>query len=209
MDTKDAVGLRAGQHLDETGWLAHTQRTTIGHERNLANLVGDAFRLELLFALADPGNFRSGIDDAWNGVEVAVTSLTSHQLGNHDALFHGLVRQHRSAHNVADRPDPWEIGLAVTIDFNHAAIGQLEANCFAIEAIGIRDAANGNDQAVGIELLGFTILRFVGNRDALLGRLDIADLDSGLDVQTLLGEQLERFLGDVLIGKGQEVGHCF
>jgi hypothetical protein len=52
-------------------------------------------------------------------------------------------------------------------------------------------------------------LSVVGNRNALLGRLDVADLDAHLDVQALLGEQLEGFLGDIDVSGSQEVRHGF
>src|SRR5690554_576593 len=45
--------------------------------------------------------------------------------------------------------------------------------------------------------------------DALRTRLGVADLDAGMDLQTLLGERLEGFLRHLLVGHSQEVGHCF
>ena len=60
----------------------------LASERDLADLVGDAVGLELLLGLADPGDFRAGVDHPGDGVEIAVTGLAGHQLGDHDALFH-------------------------------------------------------------------------------------------------------------------------
>src|SRR5574343_613396 len=209
MDAEDAVGLLAGQNLHETGRIAHAQRTAIGQERHLAGLVRDTFGLERLLGLANPGNFRRGVDDPGNGVEVAVTSLASHQLGNHDALFMRLVGQHRATYDVTDSPDARQVGGTMTIDFDEATGIELQANAFGIQAIGVRHTADRDDQAVSIQLLSLAILVFVGDRNALLGCFDIADLDTHLDVQTLLGEQLLGFLGDIDIGRSQEVRHGF
>jgi len=71
-----------------------------------------------------------------------MTSLASHQLGNHNAFFMCLVRQHRAANHVANGPDAWQIGLTVAIHFNHATLIQLEANTFSVQTIGIRNATD-------------------------------------------------------------------
>ena len=160
----------------------------LGQERHLASLVGHAFSLELLLGLADPGDFRRGVDDPRNGVEIAVTGLTSHQLGNHDAFFMRLVGQHRTTNDVANRPDAWQVGLAVAIDFDHATCVQLQANALGIQTVGVRHTTDGDDQAIGIQLLFLAILVGVSDGNRLLGCLDVADLDTHLDVQTLLGE---------------------
>jgi hypothetical protein len=39
-----------------------------------------------------------------------------------DALFLGLVREHRAAHDVADRPHVRQVGLAVVVDRHEAAL---------------------------------------------------------------------------------------
>jgi hypothetical protein len=142
-----------GQHLDEAGRVAHAQRTAVGHERDLADLVGNAIGLELLLGLADPGDFRAGVEHPGNGVEVAVPGLAGHQLGNHDALFHRLVRQHRAGDDVADRPDTRQVGTAMAVDVDRPRSVELEADGFGIQAVGVGHAADGDDQAVGVELL--------------------------------------------------------
>ncbi|EKE16659.1 MAG: hypothetical protein ACD_10C00868G0001 [uncultured bacterium] len=207
--TKNAIGVLGCQHLDETGCIAHAQCATIGEEGNLAHLVGHAIGFELLLGFADPGDFRGGVDDPGNGVEIAMTGLTSHQLGNHDAFFVSLVRQHRSAHDVTDCPDTRQVGLAVTVNIDHAARIELEANRFGIQAIGIRHTANGDDQTIGIELLGVAIFIRVVDGNRLFRRLDVTNLDTHLDVQTLLGEQLVGLLGHINIGRGEEIRHGF
>jgi hypothetical protein len=78
-----------------------------------------------------------------------VAGLARHQLGDHDRLFHRLVRQHRAAHHVAHRPHARQVGLAVVVDLDLAALVELEADGFGVEAVGVGHAADGDDQAVG------------------------------------------------------------
>ena len=61
--------------------------------------------LQLLLGLADPGDLRRRVDHPRHRVEVDVAVLAGDPLGDRDALLLGLVREHRAAHDVADRPD--------------------------------------------------------------------------------------------------------
>ncbi len=63
----------------------------------------------------------------------------------------------------------------------------------------------GHDHQLLLGALGID----VGHGHRLGGRLDLADLDAHLDVQALLGEGLQGFLGHLLVGGGQEFRHRF
>ena len=128
-------------------------RAAVGHERNEPAFVLAAFGLELLLGLAHPGDFRRGVDHPRHGGEVDVSVLAGNALGHRDALFFGLVRQHRAAHHVAHRPHVGQVGLAVFVDGDEAALVQLQAHGFGIEAAGVRHAADGDDQLVHHQLL--------------------------------------------------------
>ena len=145
---EDAVGFGVGQHLDEAAGIAHAERTAIGGKGNLAGLVGYAVGLELLFGLADPGDLGAGVDDPRDGVEIAMTRLPGHHLGDHDALFHGLVREHRAGDDIADRPHAGQVGTAVPVDVDAAALVENEADGFGVQALGIGDAPDGDDQTI-------------------------------------------------------------
>ena len=94
----------------------------IGKERERAGLVRNAIRLELLLGAADPGDLGAGVDDPGDGVEVDMAMLAGDALGHRHALFLGLVRQHRAAHHVAHRPDVGQVGAAVVVDDDGAAL---------------------------------------------------------------------------------------
>ena len=150
---EDLVGLGVGQELDHAGGVAERARAAVGHEREGAGLVGAACGLELLLGLADPGDLGAGVDDPGNGVEVDVAMLAGDALGHRDALLLGLVRQHRPAHHVADRPDAGQVGAAVVVDDDGAALVELEADGLGVQAVGVGHAADRHDQAVDSQRL--------------------------------------------------------
>src|SRR3989441_11760169 len=111
-------------------------------EREAPGPVGDAFGLQLLLGLADPGDLRGGVDHPRDGVVVHVAALPGDDLGHHHALVLALVREHRPAHHVADGVDARQAGAAVLVDLDEALGVQLEADILGAQAIGVRHAAD-------------------------------------------------------------------
>src|SRR5262249_61858252 len=64
VDAEHAVGLRVGDHLDETVALFHGARAPVGEERELANLYLAALLRALFLGLADRGELRPRVDAA-------------------------------------------------------------------------------------------------------------------------------------------------
>ena len=135
--------------------------------------------------------------------------LSSDALGHRDALFLGLVRQHRATHDVADRPHVRQVGPAFVIDRDRTALVELQAHRVAVQTDGVRHAADRDDQLVDLELAGGALGVGVIDRDAGLARGDLVDLDPELDHQALLGEGLVRFLRDLLIDRAEEGRQAF
>src|SRR5438309_9112354 len=79
---EDAVGPRVGQDLDEALGLFAAERAPVVRERKAPGFVGDAFGLQLLLGLADPGDLRSSVDHPRDGVVVHVAALTGDDLGH-------------------------------------------------------------------------------------------------------------------------------
>jgi hypothetical protein len=80
-----------------------------------------------------------------------MTMLAGHALGHRHALFFRLVRQHGATHHITHRPDTGQVGLAVSVHHNGAALVQLQAHGFGIQADGIGHAANRDDELVDIQ----------------------------------------------------------
>ena len=209
VDAQDFVGRRVGQEFHHARRVAQRACTAVGHERERAGLVSDAFLLELLLGLADPRDFRRGVDDPRDRVEVDVTVLAGDALGNGDTLFFRLVRQHRAAHDVAHGPDARDVRAAFVVDGHEAALVQLHADGLDAEAVGVRHAADRDDQALKTFALRGTGSIGVVHGDRVVGLGDAVDLHAQLDVQALLGEQLVRFLGDLLVDRAQERRQAF
>ncbi len=208
MHAQHAVGFSVCQHLDEARRLDHRHGTAVGGEREAACLVGDALGLELGFGLAHPCQFRLGVDDPRNGVEVDVARQAGDQLGNRDAFLETLVRQHRAAHAVTHRPDAIDPGVAVVIDHDLAALVDLHASTVGQQALGGGAAANGHQQLVhGQGLVAFAV--GVADDDFVTLDLGLGDLGAQTDVQALLLEFLGGDLGHFGIGGSQEVRQGF
>ena len=119
------------------------------------------------------------------------------------------MRQHRTTHHITHGPHIGQVGLAVAVHHDGTALVQLQAHGFGVEAVGVRHAADGHDQLVGIQLLVFALGVLVGDAHALLAGGDVAHLHAQLDLQTLLVESLLGFLGDLLVDCTQERGQAF
>ena len=77
MNTQDLICLLLCQEFDKAIRVEVRLCPRVGCKDKLANVVFDTFSLEVLFSLADPGNFGVGVDDRRDGrvVDVAVAVL--------------------------------------------------------------------------------------------------------------------------------------
>src|SRR6187402_2655026 len=117
-------------------------RAAAGRERKLADLVSPAARLHLLLRLANPGNFRVGVDHRRNDVVVHVAVFAGDHVTDHHAFILRLVRQHRAAHAVADGIDVLGRRLAVIVHGDEATFVDLHARTFGQQFLRIRTAAD-------------------------------------------------------------------
>src|SRR6185437_6563413 len=115
MHPKYAVALGVGDHLGEAVRRGESLGAGIGGKGELADLVGDAGRLEFFLRLADARNFRRGVDDSGDRIVVDVAGLARDPFGAGDGLVFRLVRQHRALAAIADRPDAGNIGGVVRV----------------------------------------------------------------------------------------------
>src|SRR5882672_6577008 len=196
------VGLRVGDEFHQAARVAERPRPGVGHEREAAGTVGDAFGLELLLGLAHPGDLGRRVDHPGNRVEIDMRLLARDALGHRYALLFRLVREHGPAHHVADRPHAGEIRAAMLVHGDEAAL-ELEADAFGVEAFRVGDAADRDDEPIENRALSLALGVGVFDRD-VLSYLHTRNFHAELDLQTLLDEDLPRFLGDLLVGGTQE-----
>ena len=78
-----------------------------------------------------------------------------------------------------------------------------------VQANGVWHSANGHNEFVCINTLGFALGIGVGHFDALLAALNVADFHAQFNFQTLFVESLFGFLRNLLVHKAQESGQSF
>ena len=123
--------------------------------------------------------------------------LAGDALGHRHAFFLGLVRQHRPAHDVADRPHARQVGAALVVDDDGAALVELQAHGLGVQAdrcCGTRPI--DTIKRVDLERCGLRPWHRCRLTDtSFFVVFDLGDLDAELELQALLGEDLLRFLG--------------
>jgi len=137
-----------------------------------------------------------------------VTGQAGDQLGDGNAFFTGLVRQHRTAHAVADRPHAIDAGVAVFVHRDLAALSQLHAAVVRQQALGSRAPAHRNQQLVELRGVLFLAVAVSDVHDVALHR-NRADLGAELDVEALFLELARRHFGDIGVGGCKKVGQGF
>src|SRR5690606_33753232 len=99
-----------------------------------------------------------------DGVVVHEPRLAGDDLGHHDALFRALMRQHGAAHHVANGINPGNVGPALLIDVDETALVQQQVGVVGEQVLGVRPAADGNDNLVDRQgLLALVVLVGDGN----------------------------------------------
>lgn len=72
MDTKNLIRLLFRDEFHKTFSVQIGLGTRVGSEAEFADIVLDAFSLEVLLSTADPGNFRVCVNDRGNGIVIDV-----------------------------------------------------------------------------------------------------------------------------------------
>src|SRR5690606_17046363 len=202
--TQHTVRLGTGDDLDETGGIVGRHGTPAGGEGEHADIDFDAFGFQLLLVLADPGRFRMGIDDRGDQIVVHLSLVTGNELSYYHALFRGLVGQHQTTHHVTDRINARHRGGAVVVDEDVTTLIQGNAAVGCQQVGGDRTAAHRHDQLVEHHFL-IALGIGVANSDFLTLDFGAGYPGTQLDVQTLLGVDLHRFLGQLLVRGDQEL----
>src|SRR5690606_15153949 len=145
---KNPVALGAGDELDETGCVVGGHGTPTGGEGKHADIDLDAFSLEQLLVLADPGGYGAGVDNRQNQIEVHLRLVTGDALSIYNTLFGGLVGQHQAAHHVTDGVNARLRGGAVVVDIDIATLVQGNTGVGGQQIRGDRTTTNRHDQTV-------------------------------------------------------------
>src|ERR1700722_4925769 len=201
---EDGVGIVRRQYLHEADPCLHRAGATTGGARKQTDLESNARAPELRLGLTYPGDLGRGIDHRGDYLVVHVCVAAGDQIGDGDALFLALVRQHRTAHAVAHGPDTVGCGVALLIDLNEATLVQLYAGPWRQQVFGIRAAPDRDDNFIDAERMGPALVG-VADGDVAISRDGAAHLGAKPDIQALLPEVTRGLGGELLIGNGQKV----
>ena len=139
--------------------------------------------------------------------------LSGDALGYRHTLFFGLVCQHGSAHRVAYCPHAGQVGLAIAVHHNSAALVQLQAHGLGVQPRGVGCAANRHNQLVDFQRLRLALGIGICHADAaglgFFGNLDCAHLHAQRDFQALFVECPLGLSGDLFVGRTQKGGQAF
>ncbi|RMS50352.1 hypothetical protein ALP65_04644 [Pseudomonas aeruginosa] len=118
------------------------------------------------------------------------------------------MREHRAANHVTDGEDARNAGLAVVVDVDEATLVQGHAAVGGQQVGGHRATADRDDQLVeGFLLLAVGVGE--GHGDLLLLHFRSGHAGTQANVQALLGQDLQGFLGDLLVGSREELVQGF
>src|SRR5262249_43130219 len=134
--------------------------------------------------------------------------LAGDQFRYSHAFFKALVCEHRAAHAIADRPDAFDAGPAMVVDFDAPARIQAHASAFGDYALRVGAAADRDEQLVDGDLL---LALGIGecDFDGVAFDFSLADFRAEANVEPLFGELARSDLGDVAIGGTEKVGQRF
>ncbi len=166
------AGLLVEDDLDQALVLAERDGLAVADEGEAADADLAAVLLGLGFRQADGRHLRMAIGAARD--QILVHGMRVEALDRLDAdhaLMLGLVSQHGRTCDVADSVDARNVGLAVAVDDDDAAVG-LHPELFEAEILDIADDADRRDHALEL------------GRD----RLALAVVDGGDDAVGLLLE---------------------
>ena len=148
---QEAIGVRIGQDLDHPRGFARALRAAAGHEWETAGAKRNAVFFEFALGPADPGDLGVGVDHPGHQRVVHVGRVARDHLGDGHTFLGRLVRQHRSVHAVAHRPDAVDAGAALFVHHDAAALVQRQAGRLGREPLGVGAATDRDHQPIHLQ----------------------------------------------------------
>lgn len=203
VNTKDAVGLSVSNELDDTLGLEVGLGTGVGAEGEGTDAVIDTGGLDFGLVLANPRDFGVGVHDARDGavVDVAVALLDVFDGGN--TLLLSLVGKHGAKCAVTNDTDVGMLGAVLLVNHQTALLVLLNSGILQTETLGVGATADGNQNDIGVQGLFLTTLGGLDiEGDGGTAVVTTGDLGVGLELDTLLTQDLLGLLGDLSVHTG-------
>src|SRR5277367_308708 len=124
-------------------------------------------------------------------------------VGYRHPFFLTLVREHRSAHAVAYRPNVFGAGAALIINYDETALVNLDARAFGQETCRVGPATYGHHHAIGYHgLLAFGV--GIIDHYAIFPDGRAADTCAEARLQSLFAKLAHRLASQLLISHWQK-----
>ena len=148
VDTQDAVRRSISDYFDQTRCLVTGHSATTSCQWKHANLHRCFRGAELGFSRANPGNFRMGINHPRHRFIIDLRFTARNPLGNHNPLFHSLVRKHCPPNGIANRVDARTSRFTNLVHFNQSSVIDDNASIQGNQAFRFCPPADRDNQAV-------------------------------------------------------------
>jgi len=152
VDAKDLVSLLLGNELDHTLSVEVGLGSAVGKEGEFADLVRNTSSFELLLVLANPSNFRVGIDDRRNGIVVDVTVTLLDDLSGSNTLLFGFVCQHGTESNISNGVHASDTSVELVVNDNATTLVEFYANFLKVQRACYWTTANRDKDNVCFQL---------------------------------------------------------
>mmetsp|Transcript_50927 Transcript_50927/g.110958 ORF Transcript_50927/g.110958 Transcript_50927/m.110958 type:complete len:368 (+) Transcript_50927:78-1181(+) len=212
VQTKNAVRLLIGKHLNRPLGVAVGAGTRVSHERERPLVVGDALLLQLLLSKAHSGDFRVCVDNTRDGIIVDMSSKSGQVLNAGDSFLFSLVCKHGSVDAISNGVDRGNSRLEVVIHHNTAESVGFNTHLLESDVLSVRSSASADQDNIGLEsLVAATSGSFQRKSDSVAIHLGVNHLSAELEVESLLLEDLLEVLGGFFVqGRSdgvQELNH--
>lgn len=204
VDAEELAVLLFADDLHEAIDLADRHRLAEDAEVGFADSNVVALILRFLLGEADAGDLGDRIDAVRDGFVFDLTLVVMNDVvGDDRTLVRCDVGELDAASDVTDGPDVRAMGLERVIDDFDAALVQLDADSLEVHAIGIRFAANAEEN-------DFDFDDFAALEKALPaagGFLYLLNAGTGLDFNALATKLLAEFDAEILVAEGNQGIH--
>ena len=205
MNAQHRTAARFADQLHQSIHLAQDSRSWIGRERELRDLHVSSLVARRCFGQAHAGNLGAREDDVRNRAIVHRATAAAGVLSGHAPVDHRLVRQHRAADRVSDRPHVWHAGRQVLVHgdrptvHRHADLGQAET-------LGVRPASRGDQDAIALDSRQDALRVATRRGQAASGGHDLLDVRFGDDAHAPPPEQECQALRQRFVGPPRQQG---
>jgi hypothetical protein len=144
------------------------------------------------------------IHHARDQVVIDVRLLSGQQFGHINAFFFRLVRQHCTAHDIADRVNVRNGCLQVVVHFDLPAVIRSKADVFQAEAFRVGFAPDGNEAVIAFDRDRFLLFVDSGHLYALAGIFYFLNARFEVELKAFFLQDLDEFFTETAVHRRED-----